>query len=73
MCSRLDLDLDGQAAVIHLGLVGLGLHRAVSKESTARQTLPPVKTFHKMFLKEHFMEISMEIEVELPLPVNRDF
>ena len=34
-------------AVIHLGLVGLGLQRAVSKESTARQTLPPVKTFSR--------------------------
>lgn len=57
------LDLDGQeaGAVIHLGLVGLGLQRAVSKESTARQTLPPVKTFHRMFLTQNLMQLSMEL------------
>ena len=41
-------------AVIHLGLVGLGLQRAVSKESTARQTLPPVKTFSRNVSKGEY-------------------
>ena len=45
-------------AVIHLGLVGLGLQRAVSKESTARQTLPPVKTFSRNVSKgEHYSNL----------------
>ena len=36
------------------------LHRAVSKESTARQTLPPVKTFHKIFPRKTLSGIQHE-------------
>ena len=50
-----------RSSTLDLSALGCSaLHRAVSKESTARQTLPPVKTFHKIFPRKTLSGIQHE-------------